>query len=484
MTSHNLSEAASIPIVVDLDGTLIKTDLLLESANQFLVDRPSSFLRLFFWALGKRSALKENLAKRAHLDCKSLPYNEELIHWLQKKKSSGRTLILATASYHSLAKAVADHLGIFSDVIATTANRNLKAVAKRDELIQRYGHGQFDYIGDSDADMDVWPAAREAMLVSRSADFINKVQKVADVTKIFDTEKRSLFSSLLKAIRIHQWVKNLLVFVPLFAAHQFNNPDSIFHGVLAFVVFGLTASSVYVLNDLVDIENDRHHSTKKNRPFASGDLSLLFAWILWPCLVVLGFSLAALILPLQFIAILAMYFFLTLAYTFRLKQTAIIDVLALAGLYTLRIIAGAAAISVPLSFWLLTFSMFIFLSLALVKRFSELLTAKQGGQAGLIRGRGYMPEDLEVVSSMGVVSGYLSVLVLAFYIQDSHTSMLYKNPQWIWLACPLMLFWISRVWLITHRGDMHSDPIVFAVRDKASIGLAFCFGLIFLLAMI
>lgn len=484
MTSYNLSEVASIPIVVDLDGTLIKTDLLLESANQFLIDRPSSFLQLIFWAMGKRSALKENLAKRVNIDCKSLPYNDELVGWLQEQRSAGRTLILATASHHSLAKLVADHLGIFSEVIATTGDLNLKAAVKRDELVKRFGHRQFDYIGDSNADMEVWPAARQAMLISRSTDFINKAQKVADVAKIFDSTRRSFFPALLRAMRIHQWVKNLLIFVPLLAAHRFDNLESSFLEMVAFLVFGLTASSVYVLNDLVDIENDRHHSTKKSRPFASGDLSLLFGWILWPCLAILGFGLAALFLPLQFVAALAVYLLLTLAYTFRLKQIAIVDVLVLAGLYTLRIIAGAAAISVPLSFWLLTFSMFIFLSLALVKRFSELLAAKLSGYAGLVRGRGYMPEDLEVVSSMGVASGYLSVLVLALYIQDSYTSVLYKHPQLIWLACPLMLFWISRVWLITHRGDMHSDPIVFAVRDKASLGLAFCFGLIFLLAMI
>jgi len=484
MTSHNLSEAASTPIVVDLDGTLIKTDLLLESANQFLIEQPGSFLRLIFWALGKRSALKENLAKRVHIDCTGLPYNEELIAWLQEQRVAGRTLILATASHHFLAKAVADHLGIFSEVIATTGDRNLKAATKRDELVERFGHGQFDYIGDSSADMSVWPAARRAIVVSQSSAFVDKVKNIADVTNLFNPGKRKLLPSMLRAIRLHQWVKNLLIFIPLLAAHQFNNPESIFLGAVAFLVFGLTASSVYVLNDLVDIEDDRHHSTKKSRPFASGDLSILFAWILWPCLAVLGFGLAALFLPLQFVAALMVYLLLTLAYTFRLKQIAIVDVLVLAGLYTLRIIAGAAAISVPLSFWLLTFSMFIFLSLALVKRFSELLAAKQTGHAGLVRGRGYMPEDLEVVSSMGVASGYLSVLVLALYIQDSYTGVLYKHPQWIWLACPLMLFWISRVWLITHRGDMHSDPIVFAVRDKASLGLVFCFGLIFLLAMI
>lgn len=484
MTSHSSLEIDLAPIVVDLDGTLIRTDLLLESANRFLIKRPSSFWRLIYWALGNRASLKERLALQVQMDCASLPYNEELIAWLQGQKSTGRKLILATASHHSLAKAVADHLGIFSEVIATTSNRNLKALVKRDELVERFGHGRFDYIGDSNADMAVWPAARQAIVVSRSSTFIDKVKNISDVTNIFNPRRRQFIPSILRAMRLYQWVKNLLIFVPLLAAHQFNNPESIFLGMVAFLVFGLTASSVYVLNDLVDIEDDRHHATKKNRPFASGDLSILFAWILWPCLAILGFGLATLFLPLQFVAALVVYLFLTLAYTFRFKQIAIVDVLVLAGLYTLRIIAGASAISVPLSFWLLTFSMFIFLSLALVKRFSELLTAKQSGHAGLVRGRGYMPEDLEVVSSMGVASGYLSVLVLALYIQDSYTGVLYKHPQWIWLACPLMLFWISRVWLITHRGDMHSDPIVFAVRDKASLGLAFCFGLIFLLAMI
>lgn len=483
MTSQNIEAEALTPIVVDLDGTLIKTDLLFESANQYIVERPISFWHLFFWMIGSRASLKEKLATRVQADCTSLPYNTELLGWLQEQKLAGRNLTLATASHYSLAKSVADHLGIFSDVIASSGEQNLKAEIKRDELIRRFGKNQFDYIGDSSADLVVWPAARQAMVVSQSKAFITKAQQVANVTKIFDPAKRSFFLSFFKAIRIHQWVKNLLILIPLLAAHQFDNLQNISLVLLAFLVFGLTASSVYVLNDVIDIEDDRHHAIKKKRPFASGDLSLLFAWICWPCLAAIAFILATLFLPFPFIAVLALYLLLTLAYTFRLKQVAIVDVLVLAGLYTLRIIAGATAISVPLSFWLLTFSMFIFLSLAFVKRFSELLMAKKGGHLGLVRGRGYKSDDLGAISGMGVASGYLSVLVLALYIQDSYTSVLYKHPQCIWLACPLMLFWISRVWLITHRGDMHSDPIVFAVKDKVSLCLALCFGLIFVLAI-
>ena len=470
------------PLVVDLDGTLIKTDLLFETANNLATRQPFQLLCLPGWLLGGKSFLKSRLAETSTVDPASLPYNESLVAWLREQKTQGRRLVLATASHRSLAESVAEHLALFDDVMATEGETNLKAHHKRDELVRRFGERGFDYVGNDSADLAVWPAAERAHVVSSSPSLIAKARAIGNVGHVFGDGRTSALRAFVKALRPHQWMKNLLVFVPLLASHQYSNEASLLQALLAFFVFSLTASSVYLLNDLVDVADDRHHPRKRRRPFASGDLSLLYGWMAWPLLAIVAFAIAGVFLPPLFSGVLGTYFLLTLAYSFRLKQSAVIDVLTLAGLYTLRIIAGAAAIGVPLSFWLLTFSMFIFLSLALIKRFSEIKVARDNGKEGQIRGRGYMQEDLEVVSSMGSAAGYLAVLVLALYIQDTHTAQLYATPKFIWLACPLLLFWISRAWLIAHRGQMHDDPIVFALKDRVSLVVAGCFIAVFGLA--
>lgn len=470
------------PLVVDLDGTLIKTDLLYETASQYVVRKPLGLFRLFQWLLSGKSVLKRELADSAELDLTSIPYNGSLVAWLEEQKATGRKLVLATASHRKLAGTIATALGLFDEVLATDGETNLKAALKRDRLVSQFGEKGFDYIGNDHADLPVWQAADRAYVVSSSASLIAKAQELGNVEQVFDPGRSSFANNLIKAMRPHQWMKNLLVFVPLLAAQQYGNWHDILLALLAFFVFGLTASSVYLLNDLVDVADDRHHPRKKHRPFASGSLSLLHGWLAWPGFLVVAFALASFLLPLSFVAALSIYFVSTLAYSFNLKKRAMIDVLTLAGLYTLRIIAGAAAVSVPLSFWLLTFSMFIFLSLAFIKRFSELKIARDKGREGNLRGRGYAHDDLEVVSSMGTSSGYLAVLVLALYIQDSHTATLYRTPQFIWLACPLLLYWISRAWLIAHRGQMHDDPIVFALKDAKSWVVAICFVFVFGLA--
>jgi len=314
--------------------------------------------------------------------------------------------------------------------------------------------------------------------------------KVEQNVRPLSDKRSSIAGSILKAMRPYQWVKNVLLFVPQITAYSASNAavtsvSSISHMVIAFVVFCLTASSVYVLNDLLDVLDDRHHHRKRYRPFASGELSLLLGWILWPSLLVAAGTLAAFVLPSTFFAALVGYFVLSFAYSYTLKQKVVLDVLTLAALYTLRLIAGAAAVSVPLSFWLLAFSMFFFLSLAFIKRFNELQVALKAGHAGALRGRGYVPEqDLEIVSSMGVAAGYLAVLVFAMYIQDTHTAALYRTPQLMWLACPLLLGWISRVWLIAHRGKMHDDPIIFAIKDRTSWLIGVCLIGVFYLAKV
>jgi len=270
--------------------------------------------------------------------------------------------------------------------------------------------------------------------------------------------------------------KNALIFVPLLAAHQLTNPTQLWLGALAFLFFGLCASSVYLVNDLLDLEDDRHHASKRRRPFASGRLTVKWGLMAFPLLLFAAFAGALLLMPGQFVIALGVYYALTLSYSMVLKRYIALDVITLAMLYTIRVIAGGAAFGLPLTFWLLAFSMFMFLSLALCKRYAELREALQNGRTGKARGRGYDPNDLEMISSLGAASGYQAVLVLALYVRDQSTVALYGQPQIIWLACPVLLFWITRVWMLTHRGQMHDDPVVFAVSDRVSLiaGALFC----------
>jgi 4-hydroxybenzoate polyprenyltransferase len=360
---------------------------------------------------------------------------------------------------------------LFDQVIATDLEINLKSTAKAQALVERFGDGGFDYVGNDWPDLQVWARARIAHVVDAPASLLSRAQAQGNVGQVFNSNMPSKLVSMFKAMRLHQWMKNLLVFVPLMAAHQYADTQRDALALMAFVIFSLTASSVYLLNDLVDVQDDRHHARKRKRPFASGALSLITGWAAWPVLLLVAVVLSAWLMPVLFSVCLGVYFVLTVAYSLHLKQFAVVDVLTLASLYTLRIIAGAAAIDVAVSFWLLLFSMFIFLSLALIKRYSELKVARDAGKTGALRGRGYEPDDLELVSSLGGSSGFIAVLVLALYIQDGQAAHLYATPQVIWLACPVMLFWISRAWLIAHRGRMHDDPIVFALKDKVSWGV-------------
>ena len=472
------------PLVVDLDGTLIRTDLLVESASKFLVQHPFEFFKLAFWLSRGKAVLKTELAKRVDIDVSALPYNLEVLDWLRSEKKRGRRLVLATASHRVFADQVASHLNLFDEVLATDEDCNLTAMAKTSALIARFGQGGYDYIGNDWPDLDVWANAHTAHLVAVPSALFSQVQAQGAVGQVFSNHRSSSIHELFKAMRLHQWLKNFLVFVPLMASHQYVDSQRDGLCLLAFLIFSLTASSVYLFNDLVDVQDDRVHARKRMRPFANGTLSLIVGWFAWPTLLLISASLSFLLMPVLFSATLLVYFLLTVSYSLQLKQLAVVDVLTLAALYTLRIIAGAAAIDVSVSFWLLLFSMFIFLSLALIKRYSELKSARHSGKTGALRGRGYEPEDLELVSSLGGSSGFIAVLVLALYIQDGQAAHLYATPQIIWLACPAFLFWISRAWLIAHRGRMHDDPVVFALKDRVSWGVGVFLISVFFLARI
>lgn len=463
------------PLVVDLDGTLLKSDLLFETSISFLKENPSRFLDLFKWLCEGKAKLKGHLAKESKVDIQTLPYNEEVITFIKECRTEGQEVVLATASHIDLAKRIATHLELFDSVIATSGTLNLSSHRKKDALVELYGDKGFDYIGNSKDDLAVWKSSRKVYLVNPEWQVEKKANNQGQIDKTLES-RPNLFNVWLKAIRLHQWIKNFLIFVPLLAAHKLTDIKLIAHGMLAFILFGLCASSVYILNDILDIADDRHHPTKKNRAFASGAIPIKFGLIACPILLTASIAGACTLLNTDFTIALISYYIITLAYSLKLKREVSIDVVTLALLYTMRIIAGALAFGLQLTFWMLAFSIFMFLSLALVKRYTELYDARKKGKTTKTRGRGYYPSDIEMISSLGAASGYLSVMVLALYLHDEATTAAYRYPHAIWLTCPLLLLWITRMWMLAHRGQMHDDPVVFALKDRVSIltGVLFC----------
>ena len=453
------------PLCVDLDGTLIHSDLLIEAVFALLKLNPLYVFLFPVWLAKGKAHLKQQIADRVDLDVTLLPYNELLLTHLRAEKAAGRSLILATASNVRYAEQVALYLGIFDQVLASDAQTNLSGTRKRDRLVAAFGERGFDYAANDGVDIPIWKLSGAAILVNAPSRICNLVQATTPVAGTF-TSPRPDSRAYLKAIRLHQWLKNVLVFVPVLMAHEWANITLLLHATLAFLAFGLCASSVYVLNDLLDLEADRQHPTKRRRPFAAGSIPITHGLLMIPLLLGVAFG-VALLLPPLFLGVLAIYYLLTLAYSLRLKRTALIDVLTLAGLYTLRIIAGGAATGLSLSFWLLAFSMFLFLSLALVKRYSELLLIQKDAK-DVAAGRGYLVVDLETLVHFGVASGYGSVLVLALYINSTVVESLYRYRAALWFICPLFLYWISRVWLLARRDQMHEDPVLFAIEDRLS----------------
>lgn len=467
------------PLVVDLDGTLIRSDLLIESFLLLIKQNPFNLFFVLLWLLKGKATLKAEIARRVDIPVELLPFNQELIAYLRAEKTKGRQLILATASHQRYAHSVAQHLGIFDDVLASDESRNLSGSAKRAALTERYGEKQYVYAGNAAVDLNVWHHCSAAIVVA-SAALAKKAGNHCPVELHLPVPKPTL-KVILKALRVHQWVKNALIFVPLLTSHMLTEPRGLLLGILAFFAFSFCASSVYFLNDLLDLNDDRRHATKRNRPFAAGTLSLLTGIIGTPVLLVLS-AIICWFLPLEFVAVLGLYYIMTVAYSFSLKRIVMVDVITLAALYTIRIIAGAVAVSVTLSFWLLSFSVFVFLSLAIVKRYTELMRLKEKS-ARKILGRGYQVEDLELLSSLGGSAGYISVLVLALYINSPEVKALYSHPQLMWPACMIMLYWVSRIWIIAHRGGMDDDPIVFALKDKISVVCGGLIGLFMMLAV-
>jgi len=457
------------PLCVDLDGTLIKSDSLLDGFFRLLRRNPLDALRAPLWLLRGRSCLKAEVGRRAALDVARLPYNNQLLRYLETERQQGRPLYLTTGADGPLADRVAAHLGIFSGVIASDRSTNLTSKTKLAKL--KVELGEFDYIGNSRADLLLLASAGQAMVANPTPGLLLGLRlRNIPIARSF-VERRPLLSTIIKALRIHQWAKNVLLLAPLLMSHRVNSA-SIAAVVAAFFCFSFMASANYLVNDLLDIDSDRRHPTKRLRPFAAGDLPVLGGVLIACALVAASMALLPL-LPHAFWFWLGLYIVATTAYSFYLKQVALVDVLTLSGLYTLRILAGGAATGTEISHWLAGFAIFLFLSLAMVKRFSELENLRERGVAAP-HGRGYLVTDLEQIRSFGTASATAAVVVFSLYITRPDVEALYKHAGRLWLIVPLMLYWLYRVWLLGSRGEMDDDPVIFALRDRVSLAVGAC----------
>jgi 4-hydroxybenzoate polyprenyltransferase len=463
------SSRNGVPLCVDLDGTLIRTDLLVESIF-VLIKKSPGYLFLFpIWLLNGKAYFKRQIADRVDLEVASLPYNQEFVDYLREQSKEGRLLILVTGSNVKFAQHIAKYLNIFQQVMASNEQINLTGHKKAERLVSIFGEKKFDYAGNDRSDLSVWAHSRQAIIVNPKARLKEAVVHLTELGRVFEDGKKGM-RVYLGALRLHQWTKNLLVFLPLIAAHKLSDLTLLVSAVYAFFAFSLCASGIYLLNDLFDIPADREHPRKRYRALAAGSLSSAHAMSMATFLVIGGISLAF-ALPIKFMALLAAYLGISFTYSVWLKKVVLLDVIALASVYTLRILGGGAAVSIEPSFWLLALSVFLFLSLAMVKRYSELQATQRIGKLSL-RARGYVVEDLETLAGLGQASGYMAVLVLGLYINGDMVRNMYSHPMLLWFLCLVLLYWISRVWIIARRGQMHDDPVVFAIRDRISLASA------------
>jgi 4-hydroxybenzoate polyprenyltransferase/phosphoserine phosphatase len=459
------------PLCVDLDGTLVKSDTFYDSLMVLARRSPLALLQAPFWALRGKAYAKARVAALVSLDVEHLPYNQTLLSYLQEEHGDGRRLYLATGADHTLARRIAAHLGIFEEVMASDGEVNLTGHNKLRHLQQRFANDGFDYIGNALPDLPLLEGARQAMVANpdlrlRAALLSRKL----NVSRCF-LDRASLPQALIKALRLHQWTKNVLVFLPLLLAHTLHL-NLILKAVAAFFSFSFAASATYIINDLLDLETDRKHLTKRRRAFAAGDLSVT-AGLGLSLLLLAGAFFTAASLPHKFLIFLVLYLVTTLSYSLALKRVVLLDVIILSSLYTIRMLAGAAATSTFVSPWLAAFSIFLFVSLAMVKRFSELHNLHERG-VHPSNGRGYLLDDIEQLRSFGTSSAYASVVIFSLYINGRDVTGLYHHPNRMWLITPVMILWISRVWLLASRGQMNEDPVVFALEDRLSLlmGLA------------
>lgn len=455
-----------LPLCVDLDGTLVRTNTLFEGALSAIKNKPWIIIKLLTASLKSKTAVKDVIGAHTILDPSTLPYNKEFLAWLRHQYANKRTLILATASDKRIADAVARNLGIFSDVIANTLTSPVSARGKDQILRKRFGNKGFSYAGNSSADLAVWKCAASAIIVDANSDVARKVRGMVPVEAEFSSRTPISPRTILKAIRSHQWVKNLLLFTAPIAAHRIGDPVVFMQTIIGFISFSCIASSIYIFNDLFDLPSDRAHATKRFRPIAAGKISLFHATLLGVGMALTGTIIAFLFLPNAFLGILLLYIIITSTYSLRLKKIPYVDIAVLAGLYILRIVAGSAATGIPTSKWLFLFAACLFISLGIAKRVTELARLKKSQESAI--GRGYTKRDKELLTALGLTSALFTCIVLGLYAISPGVSQLYSHPNnLIWMA-PVFGLWIIRMWKHAIAGSLPEDPVLFAIKDYGS----------------
>ncbi|GGX67545.1 membrane protein [Tateyamaria omphalii] len=460
----DLETAIDTPLVVDLDGTLLRSDLLVETAFRRIGRTPSAIIGMLKSLRKGKAEFKHFLCAGADCAPETLPFDKTILSMIRLAHLAGRSVYLASGSHEDLVRAVVDHLGIFTGYFATTSSVNLSGKAKADRLVKEFGTKGFDYIGNDAADIPVWEQARRPIAIRTTGRVSARLRDMAPHAQFVEHNSATL-SDWARQFRVHQYAKNALVFVPMIAAHALSFQNLIIT-MIAAIAFCFAASACYILNDLVDLQDDRAHRTKKDRPLARGDIPLIHAMFAVPILLILA-TLTALSVSPSFTLILAVYFAMTSAYSFFLKKILLVDVLTLAGLYTIRLLGGAVAIGVVLSTWLMVFALSIFVSLALMKRFVE-LTACADADRATPENRDYESVDLGMLAALSAAAGFNAVTVLALYVSGSSVTRLYSNPEFLLLACPIMTYWIGRALILAQRRQMQDDPVVFAIKDPMS----------------
>lgn len=451
-----------IPLVLDLDGTLTKTDTLWELVLDIAIRQPLKLPLLFGALIRGKKHLKAFAASHGRVDWSALPLNDAVA---ALRNGAGQPIVLATASNEVVAKEVDRFHGPFAYVFASDEQTNLKGQAKAQKLVDHFGDEAFDYVGNDFADFPIFQHARRKYLVSRNARVVAKARQIFPDLIVLDEPTKTTTSALIRALRPHQWAKNLLIAVPALAGHAIG-ADVLVSLLIAFASFSLLASSVYLFNDLVDISHDRYHPSKRHRPIASGELPIPTAVLSSFVLTVASLALALIVLGPVFLFVLLAYGTASIAYSVLIKKIVLVDVFVLAGLYGIRLLAGAVATGISLSPWLIGFGLFAFLSLALAKRFAELFAKKDG--LSKLSGRGYRPNDRPIVAALGIASGFVSAVILSLWVDEPASNALYGSPLWLWILPGAWLYWVSRVWLLAHRGALNDDPVFFALTDRVS----------------
>jgi 4-hydroxybenzoate polyprenyltransferase/phosphoserine phosphatase len=478
--SPNLRATANdgTPLIVDMDGALIRTDATFEAFAAGLFKRPFSTVAACGLLLKGRAHFKRRITEIAGLDVSAFPLREDFVAHLGEQRAEGRTLHLVSGSDHEIVQQVADRLALFETATGSSDGRNLKGSEKAKYLRERFDAG-FVYAGDSSADLNVWPHARGAILAGASPSVARRCRDIHDVEAEFGDVRKPM-RHWFKALRLHQWSKNVLIFAPLLLSGHFTDISDIVRCVLGFLLLSIAASGTYILNDLSDLAADRKHPTKRARPFASGALPIAQGLTVGPALIAFGL-IGAIFLSPMFAVALGTYLVTTLAYSLRLKAVAMLDVVILGWLYTLRLIMGGLLLGTPFSPWLLTFAMFFFFSMSLAKRYVEIAAP---GAKGAIAGRGYMAEDAPLALAFGVAGSVAATLILVLYLVDeAFPSIVYNSPGWLWATPALVTVWSMRIWLLAHRGELDADPVTFAVRDPISLSLGALLAVAFALAV-